>query len=176
MGNYLADFLRNKDIPTLPKSFLRGIELHRKIDSFTDAHPAVLEVNKLFHEVHHKYAPVVTDVLFDLVLARNWSDYSGEDINDFVNGVYKTLNKHRSHFPERRKQTMINMIDGGFLMKYTNIEGLRFTFEHLDRRTKGRGKFVQCLDNLDNTYPKLEAAFKIFFPELITEVDAYCDC
>ena len=49
VGNFLADFMKNKDIESLPSNILKGIDLHRKIDSFTDSHPAVKEVNKRFH-------------------------------------------------------------------------------------------------------------------------------
>lgn len=176
MGNYLADFIRNRDIKNLPVSFHQGIELHRKIDSFTDEHPAVREVNKHFHSVHRKYAPVVTDILFDLVLARNWPHYSGETLESYTSEIYQILLKNQQYFPERKKQTMLNMINGGFLMKYTHIEGLRFTFELMDKRTKGRGKFVDALESLEITYPKLEIAFQQFFPDLIEEAESFCNC
>lgn len=176
LGNVLADFIRNKDIPALPKPFHIGIDLHRKIDSFTDTHPQVLQVNKHFHEVHHKYAPVVTDILFDYVLANNWEKYSGETLSDFTSNIYHILFKHQDTFPERKKKSILNMINNDFLMNYTNLEGLRFTFEHMDKRTKYTANFVKALDHLDQTYPHLEAAFKKFFPDLIQEVDAFCDC
>ena len=176
LGNFLADFLKDNEIQHLPKSFLIGIDLHRKIDSFTDEHPAVLEVNKLFHETHRKYAPVVTDVLFDLVLARNWKHFHRESLEKYTEEIYDILLKHQDHFPTRRKQTILNMINGGFLMKYTDIEGLKFTFDHLDRRTKGRGNFAAAIENINKTYPSLEEAFHQFFPELIQEVEEFCNC
>lgn len=175
LGNFLADFMKNHEIRQLTASFLEGIELHRKIDSYTDEHPAVREVNKHFHEVHRKYAPVVTDVLFDLVLARNWEKYHSQSLEDYTENIYNILLKHQDHFPLRRKQTILNMIHGGFLMKYTHIEGLKFTFEHMDRRTNGRGNFIAAVDNIQHTYPALEEAFHQFFPELITEVERFCE-
>ncbi len=176
LGNVLADFIKNKEIAALPTDYHLGIDLHRKIDSFTDAHPAVLEVNKYFHKVHHKYSPVVTDILFDYVLANNWSKYSGENLKDFTQNIYDILLKHQNHFPERKKRSILNMIHNDFLMNYTNIDGLKFTFEHMDKRTKFKANFIQSLDNLEETYPHLESAFNAFFPELINEVDNYCNC
>ncbi len=176
IGNFLADFLRNKEIENLPDCFLNGIHLHRKIDTFTDNHPRVSEVNKMFHAEHGKYAPVVTDVLFDYILAKNWSKYSGEDIDDFISRIYELLNKNVQYFPERRKEYIMKMIKGDFLTNYTKIEGLRFTFEKMDSQTRFPSNFVSALGNLEEKMPFLDLKFNAFFPELIEEVDSFCSC
>lgn len=176
IGNFLADFMRNKDVKLLPQKYLKGIELHRKIDSFTDSHPDVQEVNKRFHKLHGKYAPVVTDILFDFVLGIHWSKYSGEDMSDFMNNVYQQLLKYEHLFPSHRAAGIKNMIKGRFLHNYVTKEGLRFTFDKMESRTKYPSNFNLVVDSLDHHLPYLEKAFLSFFPDLINEVEAFCGC
>lgn len=176
MGNFLADFITNKEVAQLPDSYKQGIALHRNIDSFTDKHKVVLELNKIYHDRHHKYAPVLTDILFDYVLADQWGRYSGEELRDFTSNIYKVLTKHMVHIPERIQPTIRAMIEGDFLMGYSTKAGLEDTFHRIDRRTRFPSNFVKALDTLDERMPVLIDSFNAFFPDLIAEVDRFCTC
>ena len=171
----MADFMRNSDVANLPHEYLTGIELHRKIDSFTDNHREVRKVNKLFHRHHGKYAPVITDILFDYILGMHWSLFSAEDMHDFMENVYHQLIKYQHLFPSHRATRIKNMINGRFLHNYVTIEGLRFTFGKMESRTKYVSNFNLIVDNLDEHIPYLEEAFLSFFPELINEVNSFCE-
>lgn len=46
VGQFLEDFIRNKDRFSFPKDIQDGITLHRAIDTFTDSHPAIHEAKK----------------------------------------------------------------------------------------------------------------------------------
>ena len=48
VGQFLEDFIRNKDRYSFPKDIRDGITLHRSIDTFTDSHPAIHEAKKVF--------------------------------------------------------------------------------------------------------------------------------
>ena len=67
-GNYLADLMHPKDVVELSPGVMRGIELHRFIDSYTDQHPEVRSCTRILHPVVHKYAPVVIDIYYDFLL------------------------------------------------------------------------------------------------------------
>ena len=72
IGNFLADFITNRQLPDFTEGVQRGIHLHRAIDAFTDAHPVVKQSTKRLHPFHHKYSPVIVDVYYDFLLAKNW--------------------------------------------------------------------------------------------------------
>jgi acyl carrier protein phosphodiesterase len=72
IGNFVADFITNRQLPDFTEGVQRGIWLHREIDAFTDAHPVVKQSTKRLHPFHHKYSPVIVDVYYDFLLAKNW--------------------------------------------------------------------------------------------------------
>jgi acyl carrier protein phosphodiesterase len=75
IGNFVADFITNRQLPTFSAGVQRGIWLHREIDAFTDAHPIVKQSTKRLHPFHHKYSPVIVDVYYDYLLAKNWDRF-----------------------------------------------------------------------------------------------------
>jgi acyl carrier protein phosphodiesterase len=75
IGNFIADFIRGKEIENYPKKIQVGIHLHRAIDAFTDSHPLVKEVQTHLRPRFGHYARVISDVFFDYFLAKNWGKY-----------------------------------------------------------------------------------------------------
>jgi acyl carrier protein phosphodiesterase len=75
IGNFVADFITNRQLPDFTEAVQRGIRLHREIDAFTDAHPIVKQSTKRLHPFHHKYSPVIVDVYYDFLLAKNWDTF-----------------------------------------------------------------------------------------------------
>ena len=72
IGNFIADAVKGKKYTTYPQKIQEGIILHRKIDSFTDAHPIVKKsASRLFSKYGH-YNSVIVDILYDHFLAKNW--------------------------------------------------------------------------------------------------------
>ncbi len=75
IGNFMADFLTKNEAEAVKPSLRQGIEVHKRIDSFTDSHPSVLEAIKILRPTQKKYSPVVVDILLDYILTQKWSQY-----------------------------------------------------------------------------------------------------
>nr|WP_290937503.1 hypothetical protein [Haliscomenobacter sp.] len=82
-GNFLADFISNREVNELPEEIRRGIVLHRQIDQYTDAHEAVRQSIQRLYPRHRKYAPVLVDVYYDYFLIHNWAQFTTEDFAAF---------------------------------------------------------------------------------------------
>ncbi|MBK8634793.1 MAG: DUF479 domain-containing protein [Saprospiraceae bacterium] len=176
VGNFFADLLNLKGTQNLPTEFHRGVELHRLIDSFTDNHESVKSVNKLLHADHHKYAPVVSDVIFDYFLAKNWKTYDHRDLNSFCQFVYVVLKTHL-HLLNDKHQKMVNsMINDNFLMKYTSLEGMEFVFNKMSKRSRYTSNFPKAVDNIVEFNDEINHHFNLFYPDLIKEVNTFCHC
>ena len=100
VGNFLADFIKNKEVAALPRPIQEGIRMHRKIDSYTDTHPKVHQSVLRLRPAHRKFAPVVSDICYDYVLVKNWYLYSNEDINFFTKEMYAILEDHVYLMPD----------------------------------------------------------------------------
>ena len=170
IGNFIADSIRNSEVKNYPVEIQKGIMLHRKIDSYTDNHPSVKKGTLRLQPHHHKYAPVVIDILYDYILANNWERYSKESLEVFANNTYTILTKRINEIPERLKKYVPGMIKGNWLQSYKTIKGLLFTLQKMDERASFPSKFTEAVGHLQQDYDLFEGEFNVFFPELISYI------
>lgn len=167
LGNYLADFLKNHHLQVLSPPVLTGIMLHRRMDSYTDQHPLVLQGARRLYEKHHKYAPVLMDIYYDYLLTQNWSTYASVPLTDFVELVYAILQKHMHKFPSPIDERTAYLIQHNWLMSYTTLEGLASTFERMKYRVSKPILLDDGVSSLKEHYEALNEEFNQFFPEII---------
>lgn len=170
IGNFIGDFVRKAEDVNYSEGIRRGLELHRKIDVFTDTHPAVRQSTRLLHERHHKYSPVLLDVYYDYLLAQNWESFSNQSLPDFTQNIYKTLEKYIRLMPPVLQHRLPLMIADDWLVRYGTFEGLDFTFSRMKRRASEPSHFDQAVDTLQLHLVPLDAHFQQFFPDAIAFV------
>jgi len=160
----------------MPEDILEGINLHKKIDQFTDTHPVWKASKGKFYKRHGKYAAVLTDMVYDVYLIRNWKRYTGEPLDQFTAEIYPLLLKHKEVMPSKLKGMIDKMVADNFLMRYTTQEGLQASLTYMDKRTKFPSRFSEAILDIEENDEALNKEFNSFFPELIAFVDAECDC
>ena len=170
VGNFLADFIKNKEVAALPRPIQEGIRMHRKIDSFTDVHPMVKKSVARLRPAHGKFASVVLDICFDFILVENWNLYSDDELNLFTKWVYGVLEDHVHLMPLFLQNRLERMIADDWLVKYGTEKGLRFTFERMKMRTNYPQYFENAVYNFFEDYSLYENEFNLFFPDLINAV------
>ncbi|MDZ7880591.1 MAG: ACP phosphodiesterase [Saprospiraceae bacterium] len=174
IGNFVADFITNRQLPTFTEGVQRGIRLHREIDAFTDSHPVVKQSTKRLHPFHHKYSPVIVDVYYDFLLVKNWDKFGRLDAkNDpsvslpiFVKNAYDLLNLRIDELPERLKTTLPRMIADDFLMKPTTFAGLEQAFSRIEKAAAFPGNFGNAAEHLAEFLEEFDTQFCAFFPDL----------
>ncbi len=176
IGNFLGDFIKNRELEDLKASILEGVYLHRAIDSFTDKHPMVKQGTKRLQPIHHKYAPVVVDIFYDYILVKNWEKYSAISLQTFANNMYVILERGLKEMPERLHSRVESMIAHNWLISYGTVEGQRYTFERLSKRTKFDNQFPKAVDSLLEYEADYDREFNIFFPDVIKMVKERCGC
>lgn len=176
IGNFLADFISAKQARGLDPVFQKGVDIHRKIDSYTDLHPQFRSGTKRLSVHHHKYSPVVLDILYDYLLASNWSTYSGESLQSFADTAYGILEKHLPVFEENEVMYIPKMIDHNFLAAYADQEKVKHVLSQMDKRTKFPSDFKSAMGHLMTDYEAFNEEFNSFFPDMISMVDEVCGC
>ena len=175
IGNFLGDFLTLDEVRNLPESIREGVYLHRLIDSYTDQHARVKDGKRLLYPKFHKYAPVVLDIFFDYLFSRNWETFSGESLEHFRNRTYQSILNRLDWVPPRLHPRLRNMVAGCFLHEYASWEGMGRTFS----RIQGYISYPALLDDplpvLKEQEEKLNEVFLDFFPDLILEVNSFCE-
>lgn len=133
-GNFIADFVKGNQYKTYPEDIQRGILMHRFIDEFTDAHPASLQCKSLLRPVVGKLAGVALDILYDHVLAKDFSAYSEMTLPSFADLCYKTLTPYKKHMPLKGRYVFFYMKQHNWLCQYDSVKGIQTTLRNMSRR------------------------------------------
>ena len=176
MGNFIADSISINEVASLPKEVQAGVRLHRKIDSYTDSHAIIRQGTQRLKPHHRKYSPVVIDVLYDHLLANNWERYSGSSLPVFAQDVYRIFSRRMEEMPASLKRKLPVMIEHDWLNNYKTIEGLKFTLDKMDERTRFPSNFGGAVEHLLEDYDLFTEEFNAFFPDIIAYVDSHCRC
>jgi acyl carrier protein phosphodiesterase len=173
IGNFVADFITNRELPNYTEGVKRGIFLHRAIDAFTDSHPVVKQSTKRLHPFHHKYSPVIVDVYYDFLLAKNWTQYAQipssvkkDDLRSFVDNIYNLLTNRILELPEKLQKRLHLMIADDWLMRYTTYEGLHGAFLRIEKAASFPGNFGNAAAHLEQFLDAFDIEFNLFFPDL----------
>ncbi len=167
IGNFVADGVRGNKYKTYPIEIQAGIQLHREIDTFTDAHPVFRKCTKRLHKGYGHYSGVIVDIFFDHFLAKNWKNYSDIPLKGYISDFYISLNNHLEILPPRFKRLTPIMIEGNWLLSYAEIDGIQLVLDGMNRRTEGRSKMNEATKELKDYYEAFEKDFTGFFKELI---------
>lgn len=173
VGNFAADFLTNNQAKQLTEPQMNGVLLHRMIDAFTDMHPIVRNSTKRLRVLQGKYAPVVIDIIYDYLLAKNWPLFSSISLEEFKNSNYKMLLANLDAFPERSRTKVLGMVNGDFISSYQSLEGMNFVFERMDRRTRFPSRFVDATAQLRKDEDLFTEEFLRFFPLMEEKAKAF---
>ncbi len=140
---------------------------HRRIDAYTDRHPEVKKTHNLFKPPLRRFAGIITDVVFDHYLARDWSLYSDTSLEEHVESVHDALNQHRSQLPPalQRFITFIQMEQ--VLLGNQTYQGVEITLQRLSRRSERFAAMAGGAAVAAMHEEALSACFHGFFPELL---------
>ncbi len=166
IGNFMADGIRGQDYLAFHPDIQKGILLHRAIDTFTDAHPIFSKSKHRLHEKYGHYSGVIIDIFYDHFLAKNWSTYSTESLENVAANFYKLLQSNYDSLTERTKGMMPYMIARNWFVSYASIEGLSMILFQMDHRTKNRVAMHESIVELKAFYSEFEDEFTRFFEEI----------
>lgn len=172
VGNFIADMVKGQQINGYDPAVVQGIQLHRQIDGFTDAHPVFLQSKERLRKNYRLYAGVVVDMYYDHFLAKNWERFSALRLGDFVDSAYAILEDRRAILPGRARFVLPYMISHNWLVNYADLDSLKKNFGGMARRTPYESGMEHAVDDLRKHYAKFEAEFFLFFPELVGYVKA----
>ena len=166
IGNFMADGIHGKQFENFPPDVQKGMILHRGIDTFTDAHPVFRQSTKRLHANYHHYSGVIVDVFYDHFLAKNWSNYSNEKLEDFVDRFYQSLRENYDILSPRTQNLMPYMIEQNWLLSYRVIEGIHKILTQMDLRIKNQTNMRFATQELSEFYSGFEVEFTTFFEDL----------
>jgi acyl carrier protein phosphodiesterase len=170
LGAILGDFVfGHSTLQDWPVPIRTEIVRHRRIDRYTDGHPAVVAARSLFDAAGlRRYAGIVLDVYFDHCLARDWSRWNRAPLDDFTANVYRVLLAHRDVLPPRLHAIAPRMAAHDWLGSYRQRGNVDHAVHGIATRlSRNGGRLIACLDVLRANEAAVAVAFEAFFPDLI---------
>lgn len=171
VGNFIGDYVKGKEYKKYPEEIQYGILLHRKIDDFTDHSLIFKESRNHFTSRHHKYAGVITDVIYDHFLSMQWNSFSAISFEEFVYISYENLINNFDYLPENVQHFLPYFVVSNWLDSYRTFEGLKRAFTLMAIRTSLPNDASQIIKELKLHYNELKNEFNNFFPLIIEEVN-----
>ncbi len=170
VGQFLQDFIRNKDRFSFPPGIVQGILLHREIDTFTDAHPEIHEAKRLFSPLVRLYSGAFVDVAFDYFLAKSLKEV---DLLEHSERVYKVLRCNLNLFPPPFHRMLDGMERDNWLYHYREDQGIHFSFRNVLHKAKYLDKNLAVFEVFLSNKDQLGFHFQNFFPDLVAHAREY---
>lgn len=167
VGAMLGDFVKGAAKNNYPPIIQRNIELHRRIDSFTDAHPIVRAAKAYIAPERRRFGGILLDIFYDHYLAKNWARFSNIALASFTNKVYAALRQHHPLLPERLQKMLPYMMAEDWLGSYARVEWIELTLQRMARRLRKGERLAGGAEELHRHYDRFEADFLMLFPELL---------
>ncbi|WP_261509873.1 acyl carrier protein phosphodiesterase [Chryseobacterium paludis] len=167
VGQFLEDFIRNKDRYSFPKDIQDGITLHRAIDTFTDSHPAIHEAKKVFSPLVRLYAGAFVDVSMDYFLANDLTQHSLQEWKEHSSRVYRVLNENQKWLPENFKRMLVKMEADDWLYNYREDWGIKFSIQNVLNKAKYLDKDIPVFKAFLENKSILQNCYDHFFPDLL---------
>lgn len=167
LGNFIGDYVKGKQFETYPGKVQKGIKLHRAIDYLTDNHPSTRICIEILKPELGRYSGVVSDVLFDHILAIEWAVYSPRDLKDFTRTFYMQMLQHYNLLPAEVRRFLPFMIQSNRLYSYKSTNGIHRALEIMSNHTTLPSKSDCTIKLLESNIEIFKTQFHLLFADLI---------
>ena len=167
VGNMISDFVKGKKQFDYPLNIQKGIQIHRAIDAFTDAHAITKLTKQYLYPAVGTYAGAFIDVAYDHFLANdNLAFKSADDLQQFATSTCGVLNGFSGVLPERFAKILPYMQQQNWLYNYQYLWGIKNSFEGVTKRAKYLESSDNCFKLFEENYTSIQECYQLFFPEL----------
>ena len=167
VGSLMGDFVKGPLDGRHGPALTRAMILHRRVDSYTDAHPVVVGSRARVSPARRRYAGILVDLFFDHFLARHWEDYSDLALEAFTAGVYEALRHNHALLPERLQFIAPRMAAMDWLASYRQVDAISLALDRMGERLKRGNALLGSATELAANYGAFEADFRTFFPDVV---------
>jgi len=180
LGSLLGDFVKgpltsaevSKQYST---DITRAIELHRRIDSFTDAHPVVTASRNRVSSGRRRFAGVMIDMFYDHFLAKYWDEFHHRPLDAFTADFYRLLQRRHTALPERAQRAARFMVELDWLGSYAQLEAVDTALNRMSQRLRRTNTLIDSAEELEHNYAAFERDFRRFMPD-VTDFAKTCAC
>lgn len=168
LGGVLGDTVKGplRPLPAgIAPDLAAGLDLHRRIDSFADGHPAFLRSRRRVSPERRRYAGILVDLFYDHFLALHWDDYCPLPLASFAADVYRLLDAHSGVIPQPWAPMFAVMEAEDWLTSYRSPAVVAAALDRMaERRLRRPNGLGGAGAELIAGYRGFEDDFREFFP------------
>ena len=113
-----------------------------------------------------KYAPVVSDVIYDHFLAANWHEFSPLPLSHFAHDSYQFLKRNKHLMPNKTHLLLEYMVRQNWLVNYASLQGIAHTLRKMQARVHFTNTMASSITDLQDEYGLFLDDFQRFFPDI----------
>lgn len=144
--------------------------MHRFIDEFTDTHEASMQCKALLRPVVGKLSGVALDILYDHILAKNFSSYTDVSLQTFAGSCYIVLSTFKKQMPLKGRYVFYYMKQHNWLCRYESAEGIQTTLRNMSRRIAFKNNLMESYELFREHEQTWISLFDNFFASLKHEI------
>jgi len=157
VGNLMGDFVKGRlEHHDFPPMLLRGLRQHRAVDRLSHDHPAVRASKACLADRFGILKPVLVDIFYDHLLARNWGDWGSGRLEGFVAEAYQLLESHWGLLVPEFRLVARRMIDHDWLTSYRDPAVIELVLQRMsgrlrrqNRLAEGYGELARCRTEME---------------------------
>jgi len=174
MGAMLGDFVRGRvALDGFTPGVRTGIQLHRRIDSFTDALPEIAALRAWFPGEFRRYAGIIIDLGMDHELARNWGRWSKQTLEAFDGDVREMLDRRADEVPAELWRFMDYADRRGLFATYRDRAEILYSLRGIGRRLSRPNPLHRVVDIWNPLESRLRLCFQPAFEKVQSDVAAW---
>ncbi len=168
VGNLMGDYVKGlKILDSFPEQIKKGIILHRKIDEFTDNHPATLRAKNIFRPVYRLYSGAFVDHVYDHFLANDARYFSSkEELLSFSERTYQTAKEYAAFHPPHFSKVLKYIEKENWLYDCRSVRGLDRSFKRLMHKAKYLNESEQAFELSMRHYHELNQHYYDFIDDI----------
>ena len=167
LGALLGDFVRGRAaLDDYPRPVREGIELHRRVDGFTDEDETVAGLRRDFPPDFRRYAGIVIDLAMDHELARRWGEFHPRTLEAFDGEIRALLARHDALLPPRLRRFMAYADRRGLFAAYREESEIFRSLAGIGTRLSRANPLGRARELWPSMAGRFRAGFDAFFPRL----------
>lgn len=163
-GAVLGDYLRGPVPAKLPAALALSVNLHRRLDAETDRHPRVVTARARFGPGTRRYAGILLDILYDHLLTQDWTRYSSEPLERFVERAAREVAAEAGWFEQAGGPAPLAF--GALLLSYRTQPGIEQALHRTARRLSKPQGLLNAMAGWTAILPLLRADLPVLLEDL----------
>ncbi|WP_413991659.1 ACP phosphodiesterase [Labrys okinawensis] len=165
VGNLLPDLVHLPEQERFTGRYREGIEMHRRIDAFTDAHPVPRRSRERLWPTYRRFSGIIVDIVYDHCLIQRWDAYHADSVPNFLASVRNGLPALQGDLPEKTYKHIHSITQ--WAGDYATLDGVSAAMARVGSRLRRPADFSGLRGELERHREGFQEDFDDFFPELL---------